>query len=209
MSEAIAYLWETCRDTPLCAYNKNNNFVPSSRSSSGQEGAEFIEIWKNYFRDAGVYLWPSSLIATTTQMTVKEKKRKIGSLITFNFCNKPLSGITRLDLIWSLQEPVVPNAICIFLSVHLFVLSVFSPLPSCEDCLPAAARAGRAASYQVPREEEFRRLGCSGQLFLAKEPLASMLRTACEDEEGKNFIPFYFVCLLAVPGCWKAASLKG
>lgn len=54
----------------------------------------------------------------------------MGSFRAFSFFNKPLSGITRFDLIWALQEPVVPNVICIFLSVHLFVLSVF-PL-----CLP-------------------------------------------------------------------------
>jgi len=46
-----------------------------------------------------------------------------------------------------------------FLSVHLFVLSVFSPLPSCEDCLPAAASAGKVASYQVPKE---RRISAAG-----------------------------------------------
>lgn len=72
------------------------------------------------------------------------------------------------------------------------MLSVFSPLPSCEDCLPAAASAGKAASYQVPKEEEFRQLGCGVQPFLVNEPLASVLCAAYEDEEGEDFSPLEF-----------------
>lgn len=74
-----------------------------------------------------------------------------------------------------------------------FVCAVsFSPLPSCEDCLPAAASAGKAASYKVPKEEEFRQLGCGGQPCLVNEPLAS---AACEDAEEKDFTPLEFVSL--------------
>lgn len=80
--------------------------------------------------------------------------------------------------------------------MHLFVLSVFSPLPSCEDCLPAAVSAGKAASYQVPKEELFRRPGCGGQPFLVNEPLASAPCAACEGEEGKDFTPLEFVSVL-------------
>lgn len=32
-------------------------------------------------------------------------------------------------------------------------------------------------------------LGCSDQPLLVNEPLASALRAACEDEEGKDFTP--------------------
>lgn len=125
MSEAISYLWEKCRDTPLCAYNEKKDFVPSFWTPSEQEGAEFYG--KITSRDAGVFLRPNSLkVLLLYQLKWQFKKKNyIGSFRTLRFFNKPLSGITRLDLIWSLQEPVVPNVICIFLSAHLFALSVF------------------------------------------------------------------------------------
>lgn len=68
----------------------------------------------------------------------------------------------------------------------------FSPLPSCEDCLPAAASAGKAASYQVPKEEEFRWPVCGGQQFLVNEPLDSVLHAACEDEDRRDFTSLEF-----------------
>lgn len=184
--------------------------------SRKEQEQNFIKYGKITSRDAGVFLRPSNLkvlLLYQLKWQLKKNQQNIGSFRTFRFFNKPLSGITRLDLIWSLQEPVVPNVICIFLSVHLFVLSVF---PLCLPVKTACPQLRALGERPATKYRKKKNLGSRSAVAGLRRPAvpgewASGFGVACSlwRWRQKGFChPWIWLCLLAVPGCWRTASLK-